>query len=112
MSLRTSRIAFLLALAGCGAKQDDKVATAAPDDRIECAMNGAQAFAKSCAVERGEGALLVLRHADGGFRRINIASDGAISPADGSDAATGQPLPDGRFELQISGDRYRLPQRK
>lgn len=112
MSLRISSAAFLLVVAGCGAKQDDKVAKAAPDDRIECAVHGATAFTKSCAVERGEGTLLVLRHGDGGFRRINLTSDGAISPADGSDAAAGTSLADGRFELHIGGDRYRLPPRK
>lgn len=112
MSLRISSACFFLVAAGCGAKPDDKVANAAPDDRIECAVHGATTFTKNCAVERGEGTLLVLRHENGGFRRINLTSDGAISPADGSDAAAGKLLPDGRFELVIGGDRYRLPPRK
>lgn len=112
MSLRISDLILLLALAACGAKEENKVATAAPDDRIDCAVNGATDFSKSCAVETGEGTLLILHHADGGFRRIDLAPDGTLSAADGSDAAGGTMLADGRFELVIGGDRYRLPPRK
>lgn len=54
----------------------------------------------------------MLRHADGGFRRINLADDGAITAADGSDVPSGKPMPDGRFELTLGNDRYRLPPRK
>lgn len=112
MFLRTSSLCLLMALAACGAKEDSKVAAAAPDDRIDCALNGAVAFTKSCAVERGEGTLFVLRQEGGGFRRIDLAPDGTLSAADGSDAAGGKMLDDGRFELVIGGDRYRLPPRK
>ncbi|MEP6786322.1 MAG: hypothetical protein ABI898_11360 [Sphingomonadales bacterium] len=112
MFSRISSAGLLLLVAGCGASPEDKVATAAPDDRIECAVDGAADFTKSCAVERSVGSLLVLRHKDGGFRRIDLAQDGTISAADGSDDPDGKPLPDGRFELVIGGDRYRLPPRK
>jgi hypothetical protein len=98
-------------LAGCGSKGQDRVAAAAPDDRIECAIGGATAFGKTCAVEKGEGTLLVLRHEGGGFRRIDLAADGTISAADGSDEAQGKSLPDGRFELTLGSDRYRLAPR-
>jgi hypothetical protein len=111
MSLRISSLCLALILAGCGSKGEDKVAAAAPDDRIECAVGRATAFAKTCAVERGEGTILVLRHEGGGFRRIDLAADGTISAADGSDEAQGKPLPDGRFELTLGRDRYRLPPR-
>ncbi len=111
MSLRTSSLGLLLVATACGPKAEDKVATAAPDDRIECATGGAPDFSKACAIERGAGSRIVLRNADGGFRRIDLAVDGTITAADGSDAARGKPLPDGRFELVLGRDRYRLPPR-
>lgn len=101
-----------MALASCSATPESKVATAAPADRIECAIGGATSFTQTCAIERGEGDALVLRHADGGFRRIDLAPDGAISAGDGSDGPVGKALPDGRFELTLGNDRYRLPPRK
>lgn len=112
MFLRISSIGLAFSLAACGAAPEDKVATAAPDDRIECATGGAAEFTKACAVERGEGTALVLRHADGGFRRIELAADGTITAADGSDEPGGKALSDGRFELTLGSDRYRLPPRK
>ncbi len=102
----------MILLAACGSPAEDKVAAAAPDDRIECAVGGATEFTKSCAVEKGEATVLVLRHEDGGFRRIDLAPDGTISAADGSEPADGKALSDGRFELVLGSDRYRLPPRK
>lgn len=112
MSLRISSLCLALILASCGSKGEDKVAAAAPDDRIECAVAGATVFAKTCAVEKGEGTILVLRHEGGGFRRIDLAADGTISAADGSNEVGGKPLSDGRFELTLGHDHYRLPPRK
>ena len=112
MFSRIFSLTLAFAVAGCGTNGEDKVATAAPDDRIECAVGGAADFARACAVERGEGTMLVLRHADGGFRRIDLAADGTITAADGSDEPNGKVMPDGRFELTIGSDRYRLPPRK
>ncbi|UVO53876.1 hypothetical protein [Sphingomonas sp. SUN039] len=104
-------IALAIALAACSAAPEDKVATAAPDDRIECATGGATDFTRACAVEKGEGTALILRHVDGGFRRIDLAPDGTITASDGSDEPVGKALPDGRFELTLGSDRYRLPQK-
>jgi hypothetical protein len=119
MSLRIFSVALMLGVAGCGAASEDKVAQIAqenrvasrPDDdgRIDCAVGGATAFTRTCAVEKTAGTLLILRHADGGFRRVDLAADGTLSAADGSDEAEGKPLPDGRFELTLGRDRYRLP---
>lgn len=135
MFLRISSVALLLVATACGPAPENKVATAAPEDRIDCATggaadfsktcaierdeetridcatSGAADFSKTCAIERGEGTRIVLRNADGGFRRIDIAADGTITAADGSDEADGKPLPDGRFELVLGRDRYRLPPR-
>ena len=95
-----------LLLAGC-TKSEDKVADALPEDRIECAIGSAD-FKSDCAIERGP-ATLVLRHADGGFRRLDVAPDRTLSVADGSESVVGKPLPDGRLEIAIGRDRYRLP---
>jgi hypothetical protein len=111
MSLRTFSLALWVTLAACGsAGGEDKVATAAPDDRIECATGGATDFAKACAVERNaEGTTLTIRHADGGFRRLALGADMALSTADGATLLDGKALPDGRLEVAVDGDRYRLP---
>jgi len=112
MSLRIFSFGILLAATACSPKAENKVATAEPNDRIECATGGTANFTKSCAIERGSGSPLILRHADGGFRRIDLAEDGTITALDGSDEARGKPLPDGRFELILGRDRYRLPPRR
>jgi len=112
MYLRIFSLTLCVVLAACGTSPDDRVASAAPDDRIECATSGAADFSKACAIEKTDGTLIVLRHADGGFRRIDIAADGTISAADGSDEPSGKVLPDGRFELSLGSDRYRLPPRR
>jgi hypothetical protein len=111
MSLRTFSAIAALLLAGCGsAGGDDKVATAAPESRIECATGGAERFSRSCAIERsGDGTRWTIRHADGGFRILDVTSDLAVSTADGAVPLTGQPLPDGRLEVVAGTDRYRLP---
>ncbi len=111
MSLRIFSLGLSLVVCACGPTTENKVATAAPNDRIECATGGATDFSKSCAIERGEGTRIVLRNADGGFRRIDLAPDGTITAADGSDAADGKPLSNGSFELVLGQDRYRLPPR-
>ena len=58
---------------------------------IECAVAGATAFERLCAVERtqAEGApILVVRHPDGGFRRFEVISDGTgLATADGAEPA-------------------------
>lgn len=111
MSLRIFSIVICSFVAACGAPEDDKVASAKPDDRIECALAGAVDFGRSCAVEKGEGTRLILRHSDGGFRAVELDADGTLSAADGSDVAGGKMLSDGRFELVLGADRYRLPPR-
>lgn len=102
-------LGLLLAACGPGATGTPAIAV---ENRIECS-HGGTAFMVDCAIERaGDGAAMTVRHADGGFRRIAIAADGTLSAADGSDAAAGEALADGRFELRIGTDRYRLPPRR
>ncbi|MFM9978950.1 MAG: hypothetical protein ACKVOP_13025 [Sphingomonadaceae bacterium] len=112
MSLRTFSVGLVLLLWACSGASENSVLSVAPEDRIECALDGTETFKNDCALERIGKTSAVLRHADGGFRRIEIAADGTIEGADGSMAAMGTPLVDGRFELTLGGDRYRLPDRK
>ena len=109
MSLRIFSLCCLLLVAGCGERAEDKVAAAPADDRVECALDGAAEFTRDCAVEAADnGSALTLRRADGGFRKLVVAADGGLSLADGAETLTGKPLADGRLEVAIGRDRYRL----
>ena len=81
---------------------------------IECSIAGAP-FARSCTLEtrQAEGALAVtLRNARGGFRRLLVPADGTgAMVADGAERLSVTLLGDGRAELSIGGDRYRVPER-
>ena len=113
MSTRISSAGALLLLAACSQAATEDAATAADaDDMIECAVAGATAFERLCAVERtqAEGApILVVRHPDGGFRRLEVMSDGSgIATADGAQPAA-VTRRDGGVEVAVGTDRYRLP---
>ncbi|MGX7895088.1 hypothetical protein [Tsuneonella sp. HG222] len=110
-------LAASLAVAACGSGTGGSSAAAEPaaageDDRIECALDGANAFARDCTVERStaEGqSLLVVRHPDGAFRRFAIVTDGrGVIAADGAQAGKAT-LGDGTIELWVDDDRYRFP---
>lgn len=76
---------------------------------LECATGPDAAWSGDCSLER-QGDLLTIRHADGGFRRFRILSDGhGLEAADGAEAARLQIVDKGRVEIRIGGDRYRLP---
>jgi hypothetical protein len=110
-----------VAMSACGKNNDDALnkaeqsasQEAALDGKIECALAGAMTFARTCTTERisgQDGQLLVIRHADGGFRRFNILTDGrGLSPADGFDETKITILADGMIELKSGDDLYRLP---
>jgi len=112
------RIALLaLLLASCGAppaaetENRTAAAAAAPDDRIDCRVEGSSAFEHNCIVEV-EGRLLTIRKPDGGFRRLETTSDGrGVIAADGAEMAVVILLPDNRIEVAVGGDRFRLPAR-
>jgi len=123
-------LASLALLAGCGGTKTSQpaapnsaaetsipapAATAtveSPDDRIECAVDGA-AFARACTVERltgDEGLVLTLRAPSGSFRRLLVTKDGrGVVAADGAEPAKVTVIGSGRIEVAIGGDRYRLP---
>jgi hypothetical protein len=110
MSLRIFSVALALCLTGCAAEPADNVVeTAAGEDRIECAIGEGAAMANNCVLERSEGNVLVLRHEDGGFRKLMLEADGMIDTADGADGLKLNPMPDGRTEVVIGADKYRLP---
>jgi hypothetical protein len=84
----------------------------AEDGTIECAIGGG-GFARRCTIERREGRqglTLTIRNAEGGFRRLLLPLDGSGAvAADGAEPAQVTILADGRAEVSIGGDRYRLP---
>ena len=119
--MRMLLLAPLALLAACGGPADPPASPTngaaapppgAPDNRIECQPAGAAAFERVCTVESAEGPrgrTLTIRKADGGFRRLLIGRDGGISAADGAEAATATPRGPSGTEMEIGGDRFRLP---
>ena len=118
------RIAVLaLFLASCSAPAPEADAgnnaaaapAPAPDNRIDCLIEGNTAFERNCLVETSDGAegpLLTIRKPDGGFRRLQVTSDGTgVVAADGAEMAVVTMLPGGRIEVAIGADRFRLPAR-
>ncbi len=59
-----------------------------------------------CTLECGEDGLLVLHHADGGFRRLRVEGS-TITAADGAELAATRHV-GGATEVTIGGMRYRL----
>jgi hypothetical protein len=102
------RLAALLPLlAACGGPPPPKVET-----RIECALDGASAFARVCTVERtpGPDVLFTIRGPSGSFRRLAATSDGrGVMAADGAEPAAVRIVAKDLIEVSIGGDRYRLP---
>ena len=80
---------------------------------IPCALAGASEFKSDCTVERSavaDGIVLTLHHPDGGFRRLQVATDGrGVVTADGADAASVKVVGPDAIEVTVGEDRYRLP---
>ena len=100
-------VALVIALSACS-KHGDPM----PDERIACALDGAEAFTPDCGVERiseGGNLVLVVRHPDGGFRRFAVVKDGrGLVLADGADHSHTE-LSGDRLEIRVGQDRYRFP---
>ena len=125
MSLPISKYAavtlLLASLAGCGGDsptsmeqaEKDAADQAAREGKIACALAGSDTFERTCTTEQiaaPDGKMLVIRHADGGFRRFNILTDGrGLAPADGFDETRIRVLGANRIELSSGADKYRLP---
>jgi hypothetical protein len=112
--MRTSSATFLLLLlAACGSDEDGgfpgENKSGAPVERIECARGDA-ALASDCVVERtGKpgGELLVIHHADGGFRKLRQRGR-TVETVDGAASATVQTKGD-QLDVRVAQDHYRLP---
>ena len=96
------RWAGLFLLASCAQPPAEPKAEA-----IACAIDGAADFADLCTVERN-GVQVIVHHPDGGFRQLEITSNGAITALDGADAAQSVAIANGMVEVQLKGDRYRF----
>ncbi len=109
--MRTSSIAMILALAACDQSTAHEQVAAQPEgERVACAYSGSPA-ANGCILEcervRG-GVLLVLRHPDGGFRRLLQTDDNHLVAADGAEEATVRQHGRAR-DVTIGRERYILP---
>ena len=106
-------VAGMTMLAACQKSAADPFAGKADADRIACAVAGASAFTRACLVERSTGSgglLLTLRHPDGGFRRLQVTTDGrGVIAADGAETAGVAATNKKQIEVNLGGDRYRLP---
>lgn len=102
-----------LLLAACGGPATP--AAGEPDNRIECRSGTMNAFEPVCSGESAasvEGRVLTLRFPSGGFRRVLITRDGrGVLPADGAEPARVTIIAGNRIEVEIGGDRFRLPAR-
>ena len=74
---------------------------------IECAIGGG-AFERGCTIERNGDHSLILRHRDGGFRRLRMENGTPIA-ADGAEPARVTSAAEGVVEIAIGGDRYQVP---
>lgn len=113
---RTLAIALTLMLAGCSKpspsqQQSEQAKQVAQEAGLECAIGPDAAWSGDCGLER-DGPNLTIRHPDGGFRRFHILSDGhGVEAADGAEKAQLQIVDQGRVEIRVGGDRYRMPVR-
>lgn len=110
--MRGALLIGLALLGGCSrseTKAPPKVAEG--PEHVDCALGPGTTFAKDCAIERskdGETYKMILRHPDGGFRRLEVGADNTIVAADGADAA--QIVLNGTVaEVTVGEDRYRIP---
>jgi hypothetical protein len=110
--------ALTILLAACGGGEEEvreqAYAKAAEQaDRIECVVGASDQFERNCTIERsaGEnGLLLTVRAPDGSFRRLLVTGDGrGVVAADGAERAEVSVIADSRIEVNVAGDRYRLP---
>lgn len=87
-------------------------AEAADDEPVFCALAGSAEFKDQCRAERtvvGAAQVIVVRHPDGAFRRLEVSKDGqSLLAADGADQSQSA-LKGDRFEVILGPDRYVIP---
>lgn len=112
----------LIALTGCDRSPDNGdlaeaeargSRAAAENGRIECALEGAKLFDRTCTVDEmngPDGTILVVGRANVGYRRLQITTDGrGVVSADGAEPAKVSIVGNNMIEVAIGHDRYRLP---
>ena len=115
----SSAILLAASLAACSVKDDagataqgeggDAVGAAAQIAEVPCALAGSKRFGDRCAVEhlsQDGKRYVLLRHPDGGFRRLIELEDGKrYAAADGAESADMTPN-DGGIEVSVGDDSY------
>lgn len=124
--MRTFNASIALAafvLAGCDNKVETKAdavaikrgeeARAAAEGRIPCAIGGKGEFTLVCTIDRQQtqdGLILLIRHPDGGFHKLKVATDGrGVIAADGAAQAVVSLVDEDVIEVALEDARYRLP---
>ncbi|WP_157726820.1 hypothetical protein [Qipengyuania flava] len=104
-TLRTTPLLAALALCACEAAPDIASEGGTP---VACALGSATDFASECRlVELSDGSGAVIRHPDGGFRKLVQADTPAgYAEFDGAQRATSR-LEGDSIVLTIGADRYR-----
>ena len=99
-------------LGACNSSAGESV-SGVPDDRIECRIGASASFEHYCTLEQADeerGRTLTIRKPDGGFRRLLVTGDGrGVVAADGAEPAIVTIIDDGRIDVAIGGDNFRLP---
>ncbi len=125
MFLRISSAVLLLGAAAACSSKEESAAQGASDQAgeaiaagdsvpqtVPCALAGAKEFKSDCTLERGtEGGkpMVIVRHPDGGFRRL-LELDGGkrFAAADGADAVSIEPN-QRELEVTVGDDHYLFP---
>ena len=115
MSLRiSSAILVLLVASACSQGEEVQAQAEQGAETIDCAIGPGSEFGPDCLVERttdGDAQVLVVRHANGGFRRFEQLPDGAgLAAFDGADVVK-QTLDGDTLVVEVGDDRYRFPAR-
>lgn len=115
MSLRIfSAILILLVASACSQGEEVQAQAEEGADTIDCAIGPGSDFGPDCLIERttdGDAQVLVVRHANGGFRRFEQLPGGAgLAAFDGADVVN-QTLEGDTLVVEVGGDRYRFPAR-
>lgn len=100
-----------LVVACDGQEQIANMVEARSPDSRPCVMTMGAGTApdQPCTAEK-TGDILTIRHADGGFRRFRVLTDGrGLESADGAEPATVRLVDHGHIEVDAGDTRYRLP---
>ena len=118
--MRTVLLAPLLLAVACSQDSANTQALAvakanqvADGGLVNCAVDGAATFARSCTLDRRQtldGLVLTVRHPNGGFRRLRVTKDGrGVAAADGGEPANVAITGPSEIEVGIGDDHNRRP---